>query len=183
MIAILSLLRGVNVSGQKIIKMADLKVLYESLGLESVKTYIQSGNVVFACEESREKTIAAEISAAIKKSYGFDVPVQTFTLPEWRSIATEHPLMNVDPVEEKMKYVTLLGRMPEKEKLAALAVPDGDNGTIKVVGKTIYLSCPSGYGRTKLSNNFFESKLKVQATSRNWRSTQKLLNLLQDVPV
>jgi len=183
MIPVLSLLRGINVSGQKLIKMADLRELYASLGLEQVKSYIQSGNVVFACPKDRVEQIGTDILSAIKTTYGFEVPIQTYTLAEWKVIAANHPLMDHGEVEEKFKHVTLLAELPDSERLENLAVPDGDDGAFHVIEKVIYLSCPSGYGRTKLSNNFFESKLKVHATTRNWRTVGKLLSMLEDVQV
>lgn len=183
MVAVLSLLRGINVSGQKLIKMADLRELYESLEVEQVKSYIQSGNVVFACPEDRVETIGNEILAKIKSSYGFEVPIQIYTRDKWRGIAASHPLLDHGEAEEKYKHVTLLAEFPDKERLANLSIPDGDDGAFEIVDKVIYLSCPSGYGRTKLSNNFFESRLKVQATTRNWRSVGKLLAMLEDVQV
>ncbi|MEL6821540.1 MAG: DUF1697 domain-containing protein [Calditrichota bacterium] len=183
MVPVLSLLRGINVSGQKLVKMADLRELYSSLGLAQVKSYIQSGNVVFACPEDRIEMIGKEILAAIKRVYNFEVPIQTYTLEEWKAIAKRHPLMEHGETEEKYKHVTLLGEQPDPERLATLTVPDNDDGAFEVIDEVIYLSSPSGYGRTKLSNNFFESKLKVQATTRNWRTVGKLLSMLEEVQV
>ena len=172
----ISLLRGINVSGQKIIKMADLKLVYESLKFTNVTTYVQSGNVVFQTATSPSK-IASSIEEAIEARFSFEVPVLVRTSTELARVLGKNPLADADPSK---LYVTFLSRpavMPADE-FEKLKQP-GDR--MAFVGKEVYFSCPGGYGRTKLNNNLLERKLKARATTRNWNTVTKLHELAQAI--
>lgn len=173
----ISILRGINVSGKKKIIMKDLKALYESLGLENVQTYIQSGNVIF---DSVEKTsiINSEIENAISQKYGFDVPVQLRELSHFGNIIKSCPFEELDLVEEGTRVmVTFLDALPTEENIEALMTYVKEPERLVIMGREVYLHCPNGYGRTKLNNNFLEKKLQVGATTRNWKSVLKLYEL------
>ncbi len=177
----IALLRGINVSGQKKILMSDLKIMFENLGFSNVKTYIQSGNVIFSSEETNTGEIAKKIEEKIKVQYGFDVPVLILTGEEIKNALAINPYLKEVEILETQNlarfYVTFLSEVSEQKHLdkidASLYAPD----RFTIMGKNIYLHVVNGYGETKLSNNFFESKLKVKATTRNWKTVQTL-NLL-----
>ena len=169
-----SLLRGINVSGQKKIKMADLKVLYENLGLANVITYIQSGNVIFESGNSADDLIK-QIETAIQKEYGFDVSIQVIALEDLIRIASENPFLPADDISKL--HLTLLETKPDENLVKNIVSDPKSDDEFKVIGKAIYLKCPNGYGRTKLTNTFFESKLKIKATTRNWKTVLKLVEL------
>jgi uncharacterized protein (DUF1697 family) len=168
----ISILRGINVSGQKKIKMADLKVLYEELGFKNVLTYIQSGNVVFEFQESAPKILEQLIFDKIKNHYGFEVPNLILTPNEIEEAIKTNPFKNI----EKM-YFTFLEGTPTKENIEKLYTYNFEEEYYELIGKVIYFHCPNGAGRAKMSNNFFESKLKIMATSRNLNTTKKLLEM------
>lgn len=178
MIAYLSFLRGINVSGQKLIKMADLKVLYEKLGLADVITYIQSGNVIFR-SETYSSELERNIEQAIQKQYGFDVPVQVISLEELTMIANQNPFLPADDISSL--YVTLLEELPNQDLLQRIEDDPSNDDEFQVIGRAVYLHCPKGYGRTKLNNTFFESKLKQKATTRNWKTVLKVIELTQQI--
>ncbi len=170
----ISLLRGINVSGQKKIKMLDLREMYTDLGFESVASYIQTGNVVFESPKVTEtKALEAIIKQGIKGKFDFDVSVMVRTREEWQNTINNNPLFDK---EKDIKHfcVTLLGEIPEQEYLDSIADFKHNNDQFTIIDRAIYLYCPDGYGRTKLTNNFFEKKLKVRATTRNWRTILKL---------
>ena len=170
----ISLLRGINVSGQKKIVMKDLKVIYESLGYKCVITYIQSGNVIFNSDESVE-TIIVIIEDAIKNKYGFEVPVEVRTLNDFENIIKNCPFFDLDLVEEGTRMmVTFLDNYPKEEHIKKLMSYVKEPERLVIEGREAYLHCPNGYGKTKLSNNFLENKLKVRATTRNWKSVNNL---------
>lgn len=171
----IAILRGINVSGQKLIKMAELKKLIEQLGYSSVQTYIQSGNIVF---NSNEKKLAEQISAAILKHFGFDVPVLVLSTEDWRKAKDQQPFLDK---EEKALHLTFLAEAPSAENLSALKDMAYPPDEYHIIDKVIYLHCPNGYGNTKLSNTFFERKLKVSATTRNWATVNKLLDMAQSL--
>ncbi len=169
MAVFISLLRGINVSGQKKIKMADLKKLYESINLSDVETYIQSGNVIFKSNDIDAKEISTKIENEIKKQYGFDVKILIKTPSELKNIIKNNPFN-----EEKV-YVTFLFNNPEIISAAEINKDLKESEKYKIHNDVIYLFCPDGYGRTKLSNNYFEQKLNVSATTRKWKTINKLL--------
>ena len=168
----LSILRGINVSGQKMIRMEALRAAYEALGFKNVSSYIQSGNLIFQYKQSTPEALAKKITQQIKKEFGFDVPVVVLDAAELQHIATNNPFK--DAADNEL-YVTFLSDNPAAEhidKLATIAqVPD----EFIIKEKAIYLFIKKGYGNTKLSNNYFEQKLKVVATTRNWKTVQELL--------
>ena len=176
--AIISILRGINVSGQKKILMADLKTLYENLGFKNVTTYIQSGNVIFTSAKKLSNTeLAAVIEKAIKKQYGFDVPVITKTVDEWNKIIAANPFVKKKGIDLDRLYVTFLSQPPEEEnikKAESFAYPPDE---FIITDLAIYMYVPVSYGNSKLSNNFFETKLKVTATTRNWKTVLTLAEL------
>jgi uncharacterized protein (DUF1697 family) len=180
MAILLSILRGINVSGQKMIKMDALKKMYESVGFTNVRTYIQSGNVVF--ESKTQKNLATLIEQKIKETFGFDVPVIIRTQKEMQEIVEQNPFLKDKNIERDRLYVTFLAEIPLTENITKIAAYDYSPDVFIIKEKEVYLYCPKpkGYGDTKLSNNFFENKLKVKATTRNWRTTNELLRIIKN---
>ena len=177
MAVFLSILRGINV-GNKQIKMADLKKLYEELGFENVRTFIQSGNVVF---ESKTTTkLAQKIEQKINEAYKFDVPVIIITEKELQKIIDLNPFLKQKNIELDKLHVTYLGEEPTKENITKTEAYNYAPDLFHISGKAVYVYCPNGYGNTKINNTFFENKLKVSATTRNWKTTNALLNLMKE---
>ena len=168
------MLRGINVSGQKKIRMAELKSLYESLGLTDVATYVQSGNVVFDSEEQDAAKLKSSIEAKIESAFGFSAPVLIRTGSDFQRIIANHPFKNEEPIRV---LVTFLYEFPEKSGLEELCHYEDKVDQFVIGEQEIFLFCPGGYGRTKLSNNFFEKKLDVLATTRNWKSVNALYQI------
>jgi len=174
----ISLLRGINVSGQKKIIMTDLKALYEKQGFTNVQTYIQSGNVVFDCEKTNDYfEIAAIIEQAIEKKYDFQVPVLIRQASDLRSTLKNNPYANKKGVDPKQVAVAFLEKQPSNEDLLKLEAINYPPDEFIVDGLNIYLHCPDGFGRSKIPNKLFENKLKVRATSRNLRTINKLIEM------
>ena len=176
----ISILRGINVSGQKKIWMADLKKLYEGLSFSDVKTYIQSGNVIFESDsKSSEIQLAKKIEKAIFTKYNFEVPVIIRTKEELGKIVSQNPFTKEKNIDLKKLHVTFLSEAPDKEKIDQIKQVDFLPDRFAIKGKEIYLHIPVSYGETKLSNKFFENKLKVSATTRNWNTVNKLFEMAQ----
>jgi len=174
----ISILRGINVSGQKKILMSDLKTLYENLKFKDVKTYIQSGNVVFKSDSKiPDVQLAGKIEKAISAKYNFEVPVIIRTKDELEKIISQNPFAKEKNIDLKKLHVTFLSETPEKEKATQIKEVDFSPDQFLIKGKEIYLHIPSSYGETKLSNKFFENKLKVSATTRNWNTVNKLFEM------
>ncbi len=175
MTAYISLLRGINVSGQKLIKMAELKQLYESLGFDAVQTYIQSGNVVFKSDEPDRLKLIARIEEAIKQRYGFDVPVQIRNKDEIKSIIDDLPFKGER--ELNRLFVVFLAEKPPLIPLDEIEKLKTPQDEIVFKDGHIYMYLPAGAGKSKLDNNTLERKLKVRATGRNWRTVNKLYEM------
>ena len=176
----ISILRGINVSGQKKILMADLKALYENLKFSEVKTYIQSGNVIFKSDSKlSDLQFAEKIKREILKNFKFEVPVIIRTKEELKKIIAQNPFMEEKNIDLKKLHATFLSETPAKEKIEQIKEVDFSPDQFIIKGKEIYLHIPNSYGETKLSNNFFEKKLKVTATTRNWNTVNKLFELAE----
>ena len=173
----ISILRGINVGGHKKIKMADLKALYIELGLNSVSTYIQSGNLIFQSNETDISQLIQAIEDGILKQYGFEVPVMIRTADAWEEIIQNYPF-GVNSLENLTTVlVTLLSTKPTEASFKTLMEHVKSPDLLVLYEDYIYLHTPNGYGKTKLSNNFIEKTLNVKATTRNWKSVMKLHEL------
>jgi uncharacterized protein (DUF1697 family) len=177
----IALLRGINVSGQKKIQMKDLSELFALLGFENIVTYIQSGNVVFTSKLKTPVKIAEVIEKGITKKFGFDVPVLVLEKNELQNVITHNPFIKVKGIDENRLHVTFLSGVPPKENLNKITSIEGGTDKLVITGKEIYLFCPKGYGRTKYTNSVIENKLKVKATTRNWKTVNTLLKLTEAV--
>ncbi|HLK27840.1 MAG TPA: DUF1697 domain-containing protein [Puia sp.] len=174
----ISILRGINVSGSKMIKMDTLKKIYEDAGFKNAQTYIQSGNVVFQSKKSSHAALEEKIAEAILKSTKFEVPVLVKDPDELKEVFNKNPFLLKRKEDINFLHVTFLSDIPTKENIERIKgeyAPD----EFVISGKNIYLFCPNGYGKTKLHNNFFESKLKLSATTRNWKTIAELINITE----
>ena len=173
----ISILRGINVSGQRIIKMEALRQLYQNLGFTDVVTYIQSGNVIFRDNKSTPEELEKIIANQIQQQFGFIVPVVVLTISQLREIVEKNPFLKELSKDISFMHVTFLSSTPKSINHQQISDKRLPNEAVEIIEKAVYLYCPNGYGNTKLTNNFLESALKVTATTRNWKSTKMLLEL------
>jgi uncharacterized protein (DUF1697 family) len=171
----IAILRGINVGGKRKIIMAELRALLESIHLKNVNTYIQSGNIVFEHNKTANSELEELISNTIKTKYGFDVPCIVRTAAEWQRAIDENPFANDHEVDQL--HLTFLKELPANEKIEAIADHDFSPDSFQVINQNVYLLVLGKYHKTKLSNQFFESKLKVEATTRNWKTVMKLMEM------
>jgi uncharacterized protein (DUF1697 family) len=170
-----ALLRGINVGGKHSVPMKELAALFTKCGCSEVATYIQSGNVVFCTRES-SKLDAATIAARIEMNFGFPVPVILRTADEMEAVIRRNPFPKADPDKERL-HVSFLLSEPTAAQIASLDPNRSPGDTFKVLGREIYLLLPNGAGNSKLTNAYFDSKLKTTSTARNWRTVLKLLEM------
>jgi len=173
----ISMLRGINVGGQKKIKMVDLRELYGSLGFMHVQSYVQSGNVVFDCEESRVVDIAVMIETRIEQFFGYGVSVFIRDAQDFKRIIDGNPFIHQRTVDHAKLHVTFLYKKVSEQLMNTLHIPEKESGEFSIGECELYLFSPEGYGKTRLSNSFFERKLRVVATTRNWKTVHALYNL------
>jgi len=175
----ISILRGINVSGQKLIKMDVLRKSYENMGLHNVTTYLQSGNVIFEGNDFEINTLQQKISQQIEKDFGFEVPVIVLTIDKLKQVIDNNPFVQNPNKDQSFLHVTFLASKPDQNNFKTIEDKKQNGEEIFFTEIAVYLYCPNGYGKTKLSNNFLEAKLKVGATTRNWKTTNELFKIAE----
>lgn len=176
----IALLRGINVSGQKKIKMAELRQHLAELDLKNIQTYIQSGNIIFeSTSDKLDKTwYEQQIAAKIKEKYDFDVPVLVLTVAALENAVSNHLYSNHPENDRKACYYTFLATAPTPACIKRLLTVNYPNEFFTLDEQVVYCFYPNGYGRSKLNNNKIEALLKVKATSRNDRTCRKILDMV-----
>jgi uncharacterized protein (DUF1697 family) len=177
----ITILRGINVSASNMIKMPVLQKIFEDAGYENVKTYIQSGNVLFNQKKSNEEEMAKYIREKIKEGTGSDVPVLVLELEDLKKVQQGNPFLKNRQEDVTKLHVTFLAKEPEKERFEKIEIEKYLPDEFILDAKSLYLFCPNGYGKTKLNNNFFENKLKLDATTRNWKTVNELVRLGEEL--
>lgn len=174
-----ALLRGVNLGGKNRLPMKDLVLMFTETGCHNVTTYIQSGNVIFSATPSVAARIPAVISAQIGKRFGFQTQIVLRTGVQLRDIVSQNPFLKAGAAEETL-HVLFLADLPNSREVEQLDRDRSAPDEFIVRGREVYLRLPQGVGRTKLSNNYFDSKLRTTSTGRNWRTVVKLFELTQN---
>lgn len=171
-----ALLRGINLRSHNKVSMADLRALFSELGADEVTTYVQSGNVVFRTRQRPESDLRKAIEQRIIRDLGLDVAVLLRTKTQLRRVHSGTPFAAHSDEPTKL-HVTFLADTPGRARVRALQSTPLGADELQVVGREVYLYLPDGYGRTKLGNTYFEKELGVTATTRNWRTVSKLVEL------
>jgi uncharacterized protein (DUF1697 family) len=173
-----ALLRGINLGARNKVSMQDLRALFADLGAEDVATYVQSGNVVFRSADSPDSPgkLTDAIEKQIHRDLSLDVTVLVRTQRQLAKLVAANPF--ADDVSDPTKlHVTFLADKPDPARVRMLDPTLAEPDEFSVIGQEVYLHCPNGYGRSKLSNAYFEKLLDVRATTRNWRTVTKLAEL------
>jgi uncharacterized protein (DUF1697 family) len=174
----IALLRSVNVGGKNRLPMKDLAAMFADAGCGDVVTYIQSGNVVFRATEACAARVPSAIAKAIADDFGFRSPVVMRTAAEMRAVTRRNPFLRAGASAEfDPLHVMFLADRPTPARVALLDPRRSPPDEFQVVGREIYLRCPNGAGRTKLSNAYFDAKLATTGTMRNWRTVLALAEM------
>jgi len=168
-------LRGINVGGKNKLPMKALAAMFSDAGAAAVQTYIQSGNVIFRAPPALVAQLPAAITAAIADGYGYRVPVIVRTAAELMQISRSNPFLPA--AEERALHVVFLAAEPEPAAAAALDPDRSPPDRFTVGGREIYLCCPKGLARTKLTNQYFDAALGTTSTIRSWQTVLKLAEL------
>jgi uncharacterized protein (DUF1697 family) len=174
----IALLRGINVGGHNIIKMADLKSLLETMGLQKVKTYIQSGNVLFESNEKSEQ-LSQRMEDEINKTFGFPVPVILRTAEEVEQIIRDCPFSTDSLKEGESVQIAFLADKPAQNGINHLSTFKSEMDECKIEGKEVYLFFRQSIRNSKLATQL--PKLGVPATVRNWKTVIKLAAMSKEI--
>ena len=169
-------LRGVNVGGKHSLPMTALAALFTESGCGDVRTYIQSGNVLFTAATALARRVPALIAPGISKRFGFEAPVVTRTAAELAAIAKNNPFLR-DRADPKTLHVVFLANPPDRSRAALLDPDRSPPDRFVLRGGEIYLLCPNGVGQSSLTAQYFDSTLKTTSTFRNWNTVLKMLEL------
>jgi uncharacterized protein (DUF1697 family) len=169
----IALLRGINIGGRNILPMSELAELLKGLGLQNIKTYIQSGNVVFQSEEIADSELSERIGAAIGRSRGFTPSVLLLRLAELESAISSNPFPEAES-QPKTLHLFFLADVPEDPDLNTIESIKRDSERFALKDRVFYLHAPDGVGRSKLAARV-EKSLGVAVTARNWRSVNKIM--------
>ena len=173
----IALLRGVNVGGRNILPMKQLAVEMQGLGLDDIKTYLQSGNVVFACSPARAAAVQDEIRELILGRFGFECSVLVMGREALAAAVSANPFPESGPEQDGKTLHLFFASLPldcaDMRKLDAVAAP---TERWRIVGSVLYMHTPDGFGRSKLAANA-EKYLKQPVTARNWRTVIQLLTI------
>jgi uncharacterized protein (DUF1697 family) len=172
--------RGLNVGGRNRLPMKDLVLLFEQLGIHGARTYIQSGNVAFRCTRQQRPELARRIGNAIVQNHGFQPQVMVITIQELEHAIAANPYMDArkDPAS---LHLWFLAEAPQQPDLAALERLKTPTERFSLHKKIFYLHAPDGIGQSRLADAV-EKCLGVDATSRNWQTVTKTLELAWDLP-
>ena len=168
----IALLRGINVGGHKKVPMAELRELLIASGFENVKTYIQSGNIILQSLLSDKDKIESSIQKSIIDHFKFEVPVIAKTRQELEVIFDTCPFSGE---KKENSYFVLLSAIPKTELVDVVSEITFKNEEFVIINDCLYLHSSIGYGNSKFNMNSFEKKLKVKATSRNYKTMVKLI--------
>src|ERR1700722_15603149 len=172
-----ALLRGINVGGKNSLPMKELAQMFSLAGCTNVRTYIQSGNVIFETSGEAAK-IAQVVTAKIEKKFGYRIPIVTRTSEQLLKTIRDNPFLK--GADQKMLHVYFLAPSPNPAAVAALDPTRSTPDAFHVRGQEIYLHLPNGMGRSKLTNAYFDSKLSTICTARNWATVLKLAAMMTE---
>lgn len=171
-----ALLRGINVGGKHKVTMGELAALFEALGCRDVRTYIQSGNVVFAAPEKVVERLPAAFAQAFAERFSFEAPLVLRSASELAEIAAANPFVAAGEPAAAL-HVAFLATAPGQVRIAALDPYRSHPDAYRVIGREIYLFCPNGMARSKLTTAYFDARLATVSTMRNWRTVLELVAL------
>ncbi|HYU76747.1 MAG TPA: DUF1697 domain-containing protein [Ktedonobacteraceae bacterium] len=179
MTTFVALFRGINVGGQRAVRMDELKGLHEALGLKDVVTYIQSGNVVFTSDDADPTRLLQQIEDGFAQRFGFHAKVIVRTAAELKDIIANNPFQDQPMKESKWVAVLFLATRPESTAQEDLREAYVGPEEFYIIGQELYVYYPNGIGRSKLSHAFLEKRLKTPVTGRNWNTVLKLQEMIQ----
>ncbi|MBZ5618303.1 MAG: DUF1697 domain-containing protein [Acidobacteriia bacterium] len=173
-----ALLRGINVGGKNRLPMPDLAQMFVEAGCADVRTYIQSGNVIFKASEAHAGKLPVLIPRRISEDYGYKIPVVTRTAGQLQDTIQNNPFLKAGTPEATL-HVYFLASLPDPSSIAALDPDRSPPDRFCVRERDVYVQLPNGMARTKLTNAYFDSKLATISTARNWRTVLTLFELMQ----
>ncbi len=156
--------------------MADLRGMFSDAGCAQVRTYIQSGNVLFEAERGLAERVPAIVTDAIRRRFGYETEVVVRSSREMRQVAASNPFdTSGDP---RLLHVAFLEDAPSAESMSRLDPERSPPDAFEVRGRCVYLHYPNGSARSRLTNEYLAARLGTASTMRNWRTVLRLVDML-----
>jgi uncharacterized protein (DUF1697 family) len=173
----LALLRGLNVGGKNTLAMKDLTGIFAAAGCREVRTYIQSGNVLFDAEPELAAEVPGRVAARIAETFGYRTPVVLRTGEQLADIVSRNPFL-ANGADPRSLHVLFLADVPSRGRIELLDPDRSPPDAFHVRGPEVFLHTPGGLARSKLTNAYFDSRLATTSTGRNWQTVTKLFALM-----
>jgi uncharacterized protein (DUF1697 family) len=174
-----ALLRGINVGGKNILPMKTLVSIFEDAGCKQVRTYIQSGNVLFRTSAARVEKVLGVVTAAVSRRLGKPIPIVTRSAAQLQSVVQHNPFLSPG-IDVGSLHVAFLAKRPGKAAIDSLDPERSPPDEFVVRGREIYVRFPNGVARSRLTNAYFDKRLTTTSTVRNWRTVLKLVEWIED---
>lgn len=174
----IALLRGINLGKHHKMLMTDLRSSFEKSGYTEVKSYIQTGNVLFNCEKEEQAVLSKKIQEQIFIDFGFEVPVLVRKAKDMNTLIEDNPFLSFEDAKPEHLHITFLKDRPKSDLLDKIKSFDSFPDQFQIRGKVVFIYCPRPYRETKLGNQFFEKQLKVKASTRTWKTILKLSEMI-----
>lgn len=179
--AYVALLRGINVGGKRSLPMKALAEAFVATGCSDVRTYIQSGNVVFRAPKTLAPKLSSLLPRAVAKVAGFEVPIVLRSAAELRAAVSKNPYLQKGS-DAGICHLMFLSETPNAARLKRLDASRSSPDEFSIVGRDAYLKLPNGVARSKLTNAYFDGTLETVSTLRNWRTVLTLLEMAEAPP-
>jgi uncharacterized protein (DUF1697 family) len=177
----ISLLRGINVGGQKKLSMDVLRGIYQDLGFARSKTYLQSGTVVFESPATNPVALTGQVEAAIARASGYTVQVFIRRLQEYQRIVEKNPFLKDSSIDLSKLHVSFLYHLPSENAWSKVVTPANITDQFSRGETVIYLYYPNGYAKARIPASFFEKSLGVPLTDRNWNTVTAIYNIAAEM--
>ena len=171
-----ALLRGINVGGKNILPMPALVEIFAKCGCANVRSYIQSGNIIFSATAACAKELPTTVAAEIEKRFKIRTPLIVRPAQTLAASAAGNPFLAAG-ADADLLHVGFLASAPDAQKIKMLDVNRSPGDSFQILGQHVYLRVTNGMGKTKLTNAWFDSKLDTVSTIRNWRTVLKLVEM------
>jgi uncharacterized protein (DUF1697 family) len=172
-----ALLRGINVGGNTMVKMEKLRETFGSLGFENVKSYINSGNLVFETRKTDDAKLAKKIREAIRKDFEMDIPVMVRSIAEIEEVIRNNPFDGKFENDKDVHVFFLTEPLSKEHAEKLLEAITSDAESIEIRGRDIYYFLRISIVDSVLGKGFIDKKLKMPATARNWRTVKKIAEM------
>lgn len=176
----ISMLRGINVGGHKKVPMNQLRAMLETLGFKEVRTYIQSGNVIFKAAKGNPADLSRKIEQGVLREFGFSGSVITRTLEELGKAIQSNPFVKECGLTPAKVHIAFLSEAPKADAVKKLEAFASASEQLQHSGREVYLYYKDGMGGAKLTHNVLEKVLAVTATARNWNTVNKLYDMAME---